>query len=66
MTKISATKRFWGLSKKYSTPPWLEKNMHNRIQIILKIIIGAFYILEEYTAQVRGVALYSIGNEKEL
>lgn len=65
-TKISATKRFWGLSREYSTPPWLEKNMHNRIQIKLKIIIGAPHNLEEYTAQVRGFALYSIGNEKAL
>lgn len=56
-TKISATKRFWGLSREYSTPLWLEKNTHNRTQIKLKIMIGAPHILEEYAAQVRGFAL---------
>lgn len=56
-TKISATKRFWGSSREYSPPPWLEKNTHNRTQIKLKIMIGAPRILEEYAAQVRGFAL---------
>lgn len=49
-----------------STPPWLEKNTHDRIPIKLKITIRALHVLEEYAKQARGFELYSTGNKKSL